>query len=182
MSMQSARIFRRLFALLLGVSTLAASQVASAGDPDSAISKWLGREITIASASISDLMPVGGKLTFVYDSEDNTVRVCTRQSPGQRGQWKMDMTPGCNVALAFTAGERYCTIEDVKAGNAEVLSACHRLRSHDVALRQSNVKGRVELHDVIVFPVQGEGSKISIAILVDSPSRVTDGGILIGHN
>ena len=93
----------------------------------------------------------------------------------------MDMAPGCNVALTFTRGERYCSIEDVKAGNAEVLSSCHRLRSKDVALRPAKAKGTVELHDVIVFPVTaGATGKQSISILVDSPSRVTEGGVIIG--
>lgn len=164
-------------ALLLG--TIAAR----AAEPDPSIASWLGKEITIASSSASDLMPIGGKLTFIFDSEDNTVRVCTRQGTSQRGSWRMDMVPGCNVALALTRGERYCTIEEVKAGNAEVLSACHRLRSHDVALRPSKIKGSLELHDVIVFPIEGSTpGAISIAILVDSPSRVTEGGIVIGHN
>jgi len=162
-------------ALLLG--TIAAQ----AAEPDSSIQAWLGKEITIESSSVSDLMPIGGKLTFIFDSEDNTVRVCTRQGTAQRGSWRMDMVPGCNVALALTRGERYCTIEDVKAGNAEVLSACHRLRSHDIALRPSKIKGSLELHDVIVFPIEGSTpGSLSIAILVDSPSRVTDGGIVIG--
>jgi hypothetical protein len=164
-------------ALLLGTA------VVRAADPDSSILAWLGKEITIQSSSASDLMPVGGKLTFIFDSEDNTVRVCTRQSASQRGAWRMDMVPGCNVALALTRGERYCTIEDVKAGNAEVLSACTRLRSHDVALRPSKIKGSLELHDVIVFPIQGATpGDLTIAILVDSPSRVTDGGIIVGSN
>ena len=182
MFIRFSRNLGRLTAAALGAAMLLSATAANAADADVAIDRWLGKEITIASASVTDLMPIGGKLTFVFDSEENTVRICTRQATAQRGQWRMDLAPGCNVALAFTRGQRYCTIEDVKAGNAEVLSACHRLRSHDVALRPSAVKGRVELHDVIVFPVEGAGSKVSIAILVDSPSRVTDGGILIGHN
>jgi len=175
------------FAKIRGMAAFAAALLlgavaARAAEPDASIAPWIGKEITIESSSASDLMPIGGKLTFIFDSEDNTVRVCTRQSASQRGSWRMDMVPGCNVALVVTRGVRYCTIEDVKAGNAEVLSACHRLRSHDVALRPSKIKGSLELHDVIVFPVEGSTpDSLSIAILVDSPSRVTDGGIVIGH-
>lgn len=161
-------------AMVLGASAMAA-------EPEGAIERWLGTEITIESSSVNDLMPVGGKLTLIFDSEDNTVRVCTRTAPNQRGPWRMDMMPGCNVALVVTKAQRYCTVEDVKAGNAEVLSACHRLRSHDVALRPSRVKGAIELHDVIVFPVESSGNrKLGVAILIDSPSRVTDGGVVVG--
>jgi hypothetical protein len=170
-----------------GVAALAAvcmsAGIAAAAEPDAAVERWLGKEITIESSSVNDLMPVGGKLTFVFDSEDDTVRICTRTVSSQRAPWRMDMVPGCNVALNITRGERYCTVEDVKAGNAEVLSVCHRMRSHDIALRPSKVRGAVELHDVIVFPVQPTADgKLSIAILIDSPSRVTDGGIVIGGN
>jgi hypothetical protein len=161
---------------------LALAGIAMAVEPDGAFARWLGKEITIESASVDGLMPVGGKLTFVFDSEDNTVRICTRQASNQRFQWRMDLAPGCNVALAVTRGERYCTLEDVKAGNAEVLSACHRLRSRDVALRPSRVNDAVELHDVIVFPLASQGPKVSVAILIDSPARVTDGGIVVGGN
>lgn len=169
-----------------GMASVAAAVIlgavaAVAAEPDNAFTRWLGTEITIDSSSVNDLMPVGGKLTLVFDSEDNTVRVCTRSVPNQRGSWRMDMAPGCNVALAVTRGQRYCTVEDVKAGNAEVLSACHRLRSRDIALRPSRVKGAVELHDVIVFPVEAAtDGKLGIAILVDSPARVTDGGVIVG--
>lgn len=93
----------------------------------------------------------------------------------------MDMVPGCSVELTVTKGERYCTVEDVKAGNAEVLSTCHRMRSHDVALLPAPEKGTTERQDVIVFPIQpGNDGLLSIAILVDAPSRVTNGGVIIG--
>jgi len=165
-----------LAALLLSGAT-----IATAAEPDAAVSRWLGKEITIESSSVNDLMPIGGKLTFVFDSEDNAVRICTRTVASQKGPWRMDMAAGCNVALSVTRGQRYCTIEDVKAGNAEVLSGCHRLRSHDVALRPAAVKGTIELHDVIVFPLEGgQDGKLGVAILVDSPARVTDGGVIIG--
>jgi hypothetical protein len=165
----------------LGAALLLVAGIAVAQDSSVDIARWLGKEITIQSSSVNDLVPIGGKFTLIYDAEDNTVRICTRSVASQRGQWRMDMVPGCNVALAVTRGERFCTLEDVKAGNAEVLSACHRLRSHDIALRPSAVKGTVELNDVIVFPVEaGNDGKLGIAILIDSPSRVTDGGIIWG--
>jgi hypothetical protein len=181
MRVQSNRILKIRGMAVFTAALLLGTIAARAAEPDASIARWLGKEITIESSSVNDLMPVGGKLTFIFDSEDNTVRVCTRQTASQRGPWRMDMAPGCNVALVVTPGQRYCTIEDVKAGNAEVLSACHRLRSHDIALRPSRVRGAVELHDVIVFPVEGTTpGSLSIAILVDSPSRVTDGGTVIG--
>lgn len=162
-------------AMLLGATA------AVAAEPDPAIAGLLGKEITIESASGNNLMPVGGKLTFTLDPDSNMVRICTREVASQKGEWRMDMAPGCNVALTLTRGERFCSIEDVKAGNAEVLASCHRLRSKDVALRPAKAKGTVELHDVIVFPVTaGATGKQSIAILVDSPSRVTEGGVIIG--
>ena len=181
MHVQSTRSARIRGMAAFAAALLLGAVAARAAEPDAAIAPWIGKEITIESSSASDLMPIGGKLTFIFNSEDNTVRVCTRQTPSQQGSWRMDLVPGCNVALVVTRGLRYCTIEDVKAGNAEVLSACHRLRSHDVALRPSRIKGSLELHDVIVFPVEGSSpDSLTIAILVDSPSRVTDGGIVIG--
>lgn len=149
--------------------------VAFAAEPDAALAGWLGREITIAHSSFNDHVPVGAKLTFVLDNEDNIVRVCTRNVTG-RSQWRMDMAPGCNVALTFTKGTRYCSEEDVKAGNAEVLSSCHRLRSRDVAMHPAAQKGALELHDLIIFLVPTANNKHAISILVDSPSRVTTGG------
>ena len=108
---------------------------------DDALAGWLGREITIESSSIDDQIPVGGKLTFIYDSSDDVVRVCTRQCVAQRSPWRSDFAAPCGVTLTFTRGTRYCTIEDVKAGNGEVLSACHRLRSREVALHPARDKG-----------------------------------------
>jgi hypothetical protein len=154
---------------------------AVAAEPDAALAGWLGREITISSSTFNDHIPVGGKLTFVLDNEENIVRICTRNVTG-RSQWRMDMAPGCNVALTFTKGTRYCTAEDVRAGNAEVLSSCHRLRSRDVAMHPAAQKGALELHDVIVFLVEGTGGKHVISILIDSPSRVTTGGAAIGND
>jgi hypothetical protein len=158
---------------LLAFATLAFAQAAG---PDSALAGWIGREITIETSTIDDHIPVGGKLTFIYDSDDNIVRVCTRNATLQQNQWQMDLAQPCGVTLTFTRGERYCSLEDVKAGNAEVLSACHRLRSHDVAMRPARGKAAVELNDMIVFLIQGDGGKHVISILVDSPSRVTSGG------
>ena len=60
----------------------------------------------------------------------------------------------CNVALNFVRGYSLLHDEDVKAGDAEVLSGCHRLRSHDVAMHPAEARGAVELHDMIVFLTQ----------------------------
>jgi hypothetical protein len=181
MQCQSVQFSKLGAAGALAVALLLGATMAAAAEPDSSIAGLLGKEITIESASGNNLMPVGGKLTFTFDADANIVRICTREVAGQKTPWRMDMAPGCNVALTLTRGDRFCTIEDVKAGNAEVLASCHRLRSKDVALRPAKAKGTVELHDVIVFPVAaGPAGKQSIAILVDSPSRVTEGGVIIG--
>jgi hypothetical protein len=166
----------------MAATLLLGALAAYAADPDPALAGWIGREITITSSSFNDHVPRGGKLTFVLDAEDNVVRICTRNVTGQQGAWRMDLVPGCNVALTFTRGTRYCTVEDVMAGNAEVLSTCHRLRSHDVAMHPAAAKGALELHDVIVFLVEGAGGKHAISILVDSPSRVTAGGFAGGSD
>ena len=127
-------------------------------------------------------MPTGGKLTFIFDGSDNVVRICTRSVPGQRAAWQMDFNSPCGVTLTFTRGTRYCTIDDVKAGNAEVLSSCHRLRSRDIAMRPSSTKGTIELNDMIAFLVTEANGKKAMAILVDSPARVTEGGVVIIRN
>ena len=167
--------------LALASGLLLWTAIASADGADPSFASWLGREITIGSSSFNDQIPVGGKLTFVYDADDDVVRVCTRSVPEQKGPWRMDLAGGCNVALRFTKGERYCTLEDVKAGNGEVLSQCHRLRSREVALKPSTTKGAVELKDMIVFLLSAERGKNAIAILIDSPSRVTSDGVVVGH-
>jgi hypothetical protein len=171
----------------LGISLVTAalalgSALSLAGDAiaDEFLSGWLGREFTIDASTINDHIPVGGKLTFVFDSDDNVVRVCTRTVAAQKGPWRMDFAVPCSVTLTFTRGTRYCSLEDVKAGNAEVLSSCHRLRSRDIAMRPAKVKGAIELNDMIAFLIQGEKGKHVISILVDSPSRVTDSGSATG--
>jgi hypothetical protein len=78
--------------------------------------------------------------------------------------------------MTFTKGTRFCTMEDVKAGNAEILSSCHRLRSHDVAMRPSKVKGAIELNDMIAFLINGTDGHKYMSILIDSPARVTEEG------
>jgi hypothetical protein len=169
---------------VMAVVLFAAATVALAQEPaaDDALAGWLGKEFTITSSSINDHMPTGGKLTFVFDGSDNIVRICTRSVSGQRAPWQMDFTSPCGVTMTFTRGTRYCTIDDVKAGNAEVLSSCHRLRSRDVAMHPAKVKGTVELNDMIAFLVNDADGKKAMAILVDSPARVTEGGIVIVHN
>jgi hypothetical protein len=161
-------------ALLLG-----ATVVGAADSVDSAMAGWLGREITINTSSFADDFPVGGKITFVYDQTDHVVRACTRQAADQGKPWRSDLAVPCDVTLTFTRGTRYCTLEEVKAGNAEVLSTCHRMRSREIAL-QPSAAAAAELHDVLVFLVQSDAEKPVIAILVDSPSRVTTGGIVVG--
>jgi hypothetical protein len=167
-------------AIAVGAALLSgATLVGAANAIDTALAGWIGREIVINSSTIGDDFPVGGRLTFIYDSSDQVVRVCTRQSPTQRKPWRSDLAVPCGVTLTFTRGLRYCTVEEVKAGDGEVLSACHRMRSKEIALQPETAQG-VELHDLIVFLVQGQSGKHSIAILVDSPSRVTAGGVVIG--
>lgn len=157
----------------------AALAVAQERAADDVLAPWLGKEFTVTSSSTNEHMPMGGKLTFIFDSEDNVVRICTRNSSSQRSQWRMDFATPCGVAMLFTRGTRYCTPDDVKAGNAEVLSTCHRLRSRDIAMHPSKVKGTVELNDMIAFLVEGDSGKPAMSILVDSPARVTDGGVIV---
>ena len=147
----------------------------AAGGVDDALAGWIGREITIEKSGYDDQIPVGGKLTFIYDADDDVVRVCTRQVAAQRKPWRSDFAVPCSVTLTFTRGTRYCTLAEVNSGDGEVLSACHRMRSHEVALKPSTSAG-VELHDVIVFLVKGDGGKHAISILVDTPAVVTTGG------
>ena len=163
-------------ALLFMGATLAWSQEAG---PDSILDGWLGKEFTVESSTLTDHMPIGGKLTFIFDSTDNVVRICTRSVSTQRGSWRMDFANPCGVTMAFTRGDRFCTLEDVKSGNAEILSACHRLRSRDVAMRPAAVKGTIELNDMIAFLVQGTDGHKYMSILVDSPARVTGDGTIV---
>jgi hypothetical protein len=158
---------------------LLVSGVLVAGDSvDAALTAYLDKEITIDTAA-SGRMPDGGKLTLVYDADKKAVRVCTQSAPDQDGAWSEDLASGCKVTLSFTRGERYCSLEDVKAGDGEVLASCHRLRGSDVATR-SGAKGAVELGDMIVFLLAPEQGKNAIAILIDSPSRVTDEPVIVG--
>jgi hypothetical protein len=171
---------RALAAALLFVgATLAVAQEAQ---PDGVLETWLGKEFTVESSTLTDHMPIGGKLTFIFDGSDNVVRVCTRTVGTQRGSWRADFAVPCGVTMTFTRGTRFCTIDDVKAGNAEVLSSCHRLRSRDVAMRPSKVKGTVELNDMIAFLVQGTDGHKYMSILVDSPARVTEDGVIVVKN
>jgi hypothetical protein len=168
----------RAFAAAAGLALCAA--MAFANDVDTAFADWLGREITIDTATTSEQLPAGGKMTLVYDGKDDVVRLCTRTASDQKQPWQHDLAAGCNVALTFTEGQRYCSVEDVKAGDGEVLASCHRLRSRDVALRSSGAKDGVEHADVIVFLLSPERGENAVAILVDSPARVTNDVIVIG--
>jgi hypothetical protein len=176
-SMISRFGMRGLAAALLFMGATVASAQENGVDP--LLSSWLGKEFTVKSSTLNDHMPVGGKLTFVYDGADNVVRVCTRTVAAQKGPWKMDFANPCAVTMTFTQGTRFCSLEDVKTGDAEVLSTCHRLRSRDVAMRPAKVKGTIELNDMIAFLVQGNDGQIYMSILVDSPARVTDGGTVV---
>jgi hypothetical protein len=173
---------RRRGISVLATALLLGAALAAAGDavPDDILTGWLGKEFTVETSTLDDHIPTGGKLTFVFDSEDNVVRICTRTSGKQRGPWNMDFASPCGVTLVFTRGTRYCTFDDVKTGNAEVLSSCHRLRSRDIAMRPARQKGTVELNDMIAFLVQDANGKHAMSILVDSPARVTsDGSVVI---
>jgi hypothetical protein len=166
-------------ALLLMGATVA---LAEDSQPDNLLEGWLGKEFTVESATLAEHMPVGGKLTFVFDGSDNVVRICTRTAEKQHGPWRADFANSCAVTMTFTRGSRFCSIDDVKTGNAETLAACHRLRSRDVAMRTPRVKGTVELNDLVAFLVQGADGHKYMSILVDSPSRVTDEGVIIIRN
>jgi len=161
--------------LFMGASCAFAQEAA----PDKILDGLLGREFTVQSSNINDRVPLGGKMTFIFDRQDNVVRVCTRTVSTQRGAWRMDFASPCGVTMTFTRGTRYCTFEDVKSGNAEVLSSCHRLRSRDVAMRPAAVKGTIELNDMIAFVVQDADGKLAMSVLVDSPARVTDDGSFV---
>ena len=180
--------FARKLGISLAAATLAlcATSGAHADDPtpDQSLLGWIGREFTILTSTINEQMPVGAKLTFIFDGGENTVRVCTRDTTAARGRWRMDFAVPCGVTLAFTPGTRYCSLEDVKVGNGEVLSQCHRLRTRDVVMRPAReTRGVLELNDMIVFLVQGDTGKRMISVLVDSPSRVTGGqGNVVGSD
>lgn len=175
-----ARIATLAAAMLLGTGSALAAEpgtdtAAPAPAHDPALQQFLGTEFAVESSSIDELMPTGGRLSFVFDAKENVVRLCARNTADQRGQWRMDFAKSCGVTMTFTRGERYCTLDDVKTGNAEVLASCHRLRSRDVAMRPSREKGAVERSDMIAFLVQEPNGDTAMSILVDSPSRLTDG-------
>jgi hypothetical protein len=158
-------------ALLLGAALAAAQDAA----PDDVLAGWLGKEFTVESSSPNSSVPLGGKLTFVLDSEANLVRVCTRNSDKQSQPWSMDFATPCGVTMTFARGTHYCTVDDIKTGDAELLASCHRLRTHDVALRPSTVKGAVELNDLVAFLLLEKDGGQSMTIVVDSPARMTGG-------
>jgi hypothetical protein len=165
--------------MLAAASMLAGSSAwAQEKEADANLSGWLGEEFTVEAQSRNEYMPNGGKLTFTYDAAKDVVHVCARSVAEQQGTWKMDLGKPCGVTMTFTAGTKYCTEEDVKAGNAEVLASCHRLRARDVSLRPAQTKGAVELNDMVAFLLKDADGGKSMAILVDSPARMTDGGVI----
>ena len=117
---------------------------------------------------------LGTALAAAQEADENVVHVCTRNSSNQDAPWRMDFATPCGVTMSFTRGTRYCTLDDVKTGNAEVLASCHRLRTHDIAIGPSKTKGAVERHDMVAFLVELDNGKPAMSIVVDSPARVTD--------
>jgi hypothetical protein len=164
-------------ALLFMGATLASAQESK--EPDNLLSAWLGKEFTVETSSLDDSIPAGGKLTFVFDASENVVRICTRSVDTQKTPWRADFTNPCGVTMTFTAGTHFCSFDDVKTGNAEVLASCHRLRSRDVAMKPAKGKGQVQLNDMVAFLIEGADGLHYMSILVDSPSRVTDGGNVV---
>lgn len=174
--------YGNMWMVAAGLTVVAASSIARAGDADPVAAAWLGNEIVIVASEQGDHVPQGGRLTLIYDSSDDVYRACTRPVPAQRAAWRGDWQVPCSVTLTLTKGTRYCTLAEVKAGNAEVLSTCHRLRSREVVMHPSTVAGGAELHDMMVFllePVPPK-RKGGIAILLDSPARVTHAGAIHG--
>ena len=178
--MRSSQKFKcALASLAMLGTTLLGSVAASAGEPPQELAAWLGKERTVDASALDDHIPRGGKLTLVYDDGDDVVRVCTRSVIAQRQAWREDLAQPCNVALTFKRGMRYCTYEEVKAGNAEVLATCHRLRNSAVAMHPALAKGALELHDTTVFLLVGpKGEPAGLAISIDAPSRLTHEGVI----
>jgi hypothetical protein len=155
--------------------------LAGAAEAPKELVAWLGRENTVDATSLNDHLPKGAKLTLVYDEDDDVVRICTRVVPSQALPWREDMAKPCQVTLNFVRAQRYCTYEEVKTGNAEVLAGCHRLRSNSVALHPAAEQGgALELHDVVLYLLEPSATaKRGFAFVIDSPSTVTHG--LTGH-
>jgi hypothetical protein len=166
---------------LIAMASIAVPALANAAEAPRELAAWLGRENTVDATSLNDHLPKGAKLTLVYDEDDDVVRVCTRAVPTQSLPWREDMAKPCQVTLNFVLGQRYCTYEEVKTGNAELLAGCHRLRSNSVALHPAkDVGGALELHDVVLYLLEANGTaKRGFAFVIDSPSTVTHG--LTGH-
>lgn len=175
-------IGRGIVGLIAIAAAAAVSLPASATEPSAATTAWLGKEIVIKASEQRDHVPLGGRLTLIYDASDGVYRVCARPVATQRAPWRGDWKTPCGVTLNYTAGKRYCSLSDVKTGNADVLSSCHRLRSREVAMHPSADSKGVELHDMIVYLLEpsGTGAKGEIAILLDSPARVTHDGVIHG--
>jgi hypothetical protein len=179
--MKYARRFTALSALA-AVAMLTGGSDALAADVDPVAAPWLGNEIVIIASEQNDHVPQGGRLTLIYDSTDDVYRLCTRPVATQRAAWRGDWQIPCAVTLTLTKGSRYCTRSEVKAGNADALASCHRLRSREVVMHPSATANGGELHDVIVFLIEpiAPKRKGGIAILLDSPARVTHSGHIHG--
>lgn len=162
---------------------LASALPAAAGEPPKEIAPWLGQENTVVSNGSEDHIPAKGKLTLIYDAKEDVVRVCTRITATQGPGWREEMAQPCEVKLNFMKGERYCKFEEVKAGNAEALVSCHRLRNTSVAMHPSgNEQEAVERHDVTFYLIEAtEKLPRSAAITLDSPSALTHFGAVHVH-
>jgi hypothetical protein len=134
----------------------------------------------IYSSQQNDHVPAGGRITLIYDSSEDVYRACARPVTAQRMPWKGDWRAPCGITLNYVAGKRYCTLADVKSGNSEALSSCHRLRSREVGMHPSAAAGGIELHDMIIFLIASGTKKGEVAILLDSPARVTHEGVIHG--
>lgn len=173
-----------LIAAAAGAAVLAAmSRSATSQEADSLVQGWLGSEFTVLSSALEDHVPARGKITFVFDAEEGVYRACTRRGAGQATSWKEDWAQACAVTFQLVKAQRFCTLAEVKAGDQETLAECHRLTSREVAMHASQVKGSVELHETIVFPLQASASgKRGIAMLIDSPARLTHNGVIHAEN
>lgn len=180
--MQNARTI--LIAAAAGAAILAATTRTAIGqEADSLVQAWLGSEFTILSSSLEDHVPARGKITFVFDAEEGLYRACTRRGAGQATSWKEDWAQACAVTFRLVKAQRYCNLAEIKAGNQETLADCHRLTSSEVAMHASQVPGSVELHQTIVFPLAASAAgKRGIAMLIDSPARLTHNGVIHGEN
>jgi hypothetical protein len=169
------------FAAAALLFALQRAAVGAGADP--VVTAWIGTEFTITSSALEDHVPPQARITLVFDAREGVYRACTRPGPDQAAGWREDWARPCAVTFQLIKSQRYCTLEEVSAGDGETLSSCHRLRSRDVAMHPGATPGSVELHDTIIFPLQAAtgSSSLGIAMLIDSPARMTHGGVIHGE-